>query len=247
MKGKVYFVGAGPGDPELLTLKAKRVLEQADVIVFADSLVNPEVLKFAKKGAEVYGSSSLSLEEIAKIVLGAIERGKLVARLQSGDPSVYGALWEQTKVLEENGVEYEIVPGVSSLFAACASLKVELTVPGISQTVILSRRAGNAPVPRSEDLRSLASHRATMAIFLSISQIEEVVEELLEGGYPPETPVAVVYKASWEDEKVIEGNLEEVVPKVRESGIERQALILVGEALKPGEKGKRSKVYGRKR
>ena len=244
MRGKVYFIGAGPGGLELLTLKAKKIIERADVIIYADSLIDGRICSFAKKDAEIYGSSNLSLEEIVGIMEKAVKEGKLVVRLQSGDPFIYGALWEQMKALEERGIDYEIIPGVSSLSAACATLKVELTVPGVSQTVILTRKEGRAPVPEKEDLKSLAAHRASMAIFLSVSRVEEIAGELMAGGYPPETPVAVVYRASWEDEKVILGTLEDIAPKVRECGIKRQALILVGEALSP--RGfPPSRVYGK--
>ena len=244
MRGKVYFIGAGPGDPELLTLKAKKIIERADVIIYADSLVDPRICSFAKKDAEIRGSSDLSLEEIVGIMEKAAREGKIVARLQSGDPFIYGALWEQMKALEERGIDYEIIPGVSSLSAACATLKVELTVPGVSQTVILTRKGGRTPVPEREDLKSLAAHRASMAVFLSVSRLEEIAGELVAGGYPPETPAAVVYRASWEDEKVILGTLEDIAPKVKELGIRRQALILVGEALSPRD-FPLSRVYGK--
>jgi len=244
MRGKVYFIGAGPGDPELLTLKAKGVIEKADVIIYADSLVNPRICSFAREDAEIRGSSNLSLEEIVGIMEKAAKEGKIVARLQSGDPSIYGALWEQMRALEERGIDYEIIPGVSSLSAACAALRVELTVPGVSQTVILTRKGGRAPVPEKEDLKGLAAHRASMAIFLSISRVEEIAGELVAGGYPPETPAAVVYRASWEDEKVIRGTLGDIASKVKECGINRQALILVGEALFPRDFPP-SRVYGK--
>jgi len=244
MRGKVYFIGAGPGDPELLTLKAKKIIERADVIIYADSLIDPRICSFAKKDAELYGSSRLSFSEIIELIQKAVDKGKLVARLQSGDPSIYGALWEQMRALEERGIDYEIIPGVSSLSAACAALKVELTIPGVSQTVILTRRKGRTPVPEEEDLKSLAAHRASIAIFLSVSRVEEIAGELMAGGYPPETPVAVVYRASWEDEKVIRGTLEDIAPKVKECGIKRQALILVGEALSPRDFPP-SRVYGK--
>ncbi|RLA85089.1 MAG: precorrin-4 C(11)-methyltransferase [Deltaproteobacteria bacterium] len=243
MRGRVYFIGAGPGDPELLTLKAKKIIERADVIIYADSLIDPRVCSFAREDAEIYGSSRLSLKEIIELIRKAVDKGKLVARLQSGDPAVYGALWEQMRALEERGIDYEIIPGVSSLSAACAALKVELTIPRVSQTVILTRRKGRTPVPEKEDLKSLAAHRASMAIFLSVSRVEEIAGELMAGGYPPETPVAVVYRASWEDEKVILGTLEDIAPKVKECGIKKQALILVGEALSPRD-FLPSRVYG---
>jgi len=243
MRGKVYFIGAGPGDPELLTLKAKKIIERADVLIYADSLIDPRICSFAREDAEIYGSSQLPLKEIIELIQKAVDKGKLVARLQSGDPSIYGVLWEQARALEERGIDYEIIPGVSSLSAACAALRVELTIPGVSQTVILTRRKGRTPVPEKEDLKSLAAHRASMAIFLSVSRVEEIAGQLMAGGYPPETPVAVVYQASWEDERIIRGNLKDIAPKVKECGIKRQALILVGESLSP-RNFLPSRVYG---
>jgi precorrin-4/cobalt-precorrin-4 C11-methyltransferase len=183
------------------------------------------------------------LDEIRGIILEAVKQDKIVARLQSGDPGIYGAIHEQMAMLEELGIEYEIVPGVSSLFAAAASLKVELTVPGVSQTVILTRMEGRTPVPENESLRHLAAHQATLAIFLSLGMIERVVQELLEGGYPGQTPVAVVYRASWQDETVIRTVLNDVAEKVRGSDIKRQALILVGSVLSPERKDHRSRLY----
>ncbi|MBI4187486.1 MAG: precorrin-4 C(11)-methyltransferase [Chloroflexi bacterium] len=242
---QVYFIGAGPGDPELLTVRGRRLIEQADVIIYADSLVNPEVCACAKEGAEVYRSSSLSLEQISGLIIEAVKQGKVVARLQSGDPGLYGAIQEQMAVLDEKGIEYQVVPGVSSLFAAAASLKTELTVPRLSQTVVITRMEGRTPVPSSESLRSLAAHRSTMAVFLSASLIEEVVAELLEGGYPPETPAAVVYRASWEDEMVVRAGLKDLAQRVKALGIKRQALILVGDFLDSKGKSAPSRLYDR--
>ena len=245
MAVQVYFIGAGPGDPELLTIKGRRIIEQADVVIYADSLINPGVCSFARETAEIHKSASLTLDEITEIILKAVKGGKMVARLQSGDPSIYGAIREQMAALEEHGIEYEVIPGVSSLFAAAASLKAELTVPELSQTVIITRMEGRTLVPERESLKNLAAHRATLAIFLSVSLIEKVVEELLDGGYPSETPVAVVYRVSWNDETVIRSTLKDIVKRARTMGIERQALILVGGVLDPERKGCRSKLYNR--
>jgi precorrin-4/cobalt-precorrin-4 C11-methyltransferase len=242
----VYFIGAGPGDPELLTVRARDIIRQADVIIYADSLVNPEVCASAKKEAEIYPSASLTLEETAGIIVKAVGEGKVVARLQSGDPAIYGAIQEQMAVLDDKGIAYEVIPGVSSLFAAAALLKTELTVPELSQTVIITRLEGRTPVPASESLKSLARHQSSLAIFLSASLVEKVVAELLAGGYPPDTPAAVVYKASWKDELVLRTKLNELVKRVKASGIKKQALILVGAFLSP-EKKKRSKLYSRGR
>jgi precorrin-4/cobalt-precorrin-4 C11-methyltransferase len=247
MTTQVYFIGAGPGDIELLTIKGRKVIEQADVIIYADSLIDSRICSLAKNGAEIHKSSSLTLEEIRDIILRTVKQGKVVARLQSGDPSIYGAIGEQMAVLEEQDIEYEIIPGVSSLSAAAASLKVELTIPDLSQTVIISRIEGRTPVPEKESLRSLATHQATLAIFLSVGMVEKVAEELLEGGYSDKTPVAVVCRASWEDEIVVRSSLKDLAEKVEALGVKKQALILVGDALKPKlSEGKiyRSKLYG---
>jgi precorrin-4/cobalt-precorrin-4 C11-methyltransferase len=245
MAAQVYFIGAGPGDPELLTIRAKNIIEKADVIIYADSLVNPEVCSFAQEKAEIYRSALLTLEEITEIIVNAVKQGKVVARLQSGDPSLYGAIQEQMAALDEKGIAYEIIPGVSSFLAAAAVLKTELTVPELSQTVIITRQEGKTPVPAAENLKSLAQHQASMAIFLSASMIEKVVAELLAGGYHPETPAAVVYRATWQDELVLRTTLNNLVEQVKASGIRKQALILVGAFLDSKKKHRRSKLYNR--
>ena len=245
MAVQVYFIGAGPGDPELLTIRAKNIIKRADVIIYADSLINPDVCSFAQDRAEIYKSASLTLEEITAIILNAVKQGKVVARLQSGDPSLYGAIQEQMAALDEKGIAYEIIPGVSSLLAAAAALKTELTVPELSQTVIITRLEGRTPVPALENLRSLAQHQASMAIFLSASVIEKVVAELLAGGYHPDTPAAVVYRATWQDELVLRTTLSNLVERVKASGITKQALILVGAFLGSKGKRRRSKLYSR--
>ncbi len=237
MTGKVYFVGAGPGDPDLLTVRAVRVLAEADVVIWADSLISPEVVALCRSDAQVHGSASLTREEIAALMTGAAAEGKTVARLHSGDPSLYGALLEEMRVLDEAGIEYEIVPGVSSLFAAAAALKVELTAPGVSQTVIVTRAPGRTPMPEGEDLHALARHRSTLALFLSAARLREAVAALVEGGYAPDTPAAIVYRASWPDEMVLRGTLSEMPRLAREAGITRQAIVLVGKALDPALKG----------
>ena len=232
-QGKVYIVGGGPGDPELLTLKAKSVIESADVIIYADSLVHPAIVEFAKPGAEIHGSKTLNLEEIMDLTLQAVRQGRTVARIQSGDPAIYGAILEQMRLLEEAGVDYEIIPGVSAAFAAAARLKVELTVPGGSQTVIMTRAEGRISMPPGEQLRDLAAHGSTLIIFLSITRMFTVVRQLLEAGYTESTPVAVVYRVGWPDEKVIRGTLSDIAAKVRDAKFTLQALILVGEAMDP--------------
>lgn len=236
----VHFIGAGPGDPELLTIKGKRILEKADVVVYAGSLINPKVLKYAKKGAELYDSSSMTLEEIIEVLVNSSKSGKLVARLQSGDPSIYGAIAEQIDALAKEEIDYKIIPGVSSIFAAAASLGKEYTVPGGSQSLIITRLSGWTKVPDGEDLAEMAKHGSSMAIFLSVQMMDEVVKKLKEG-YDGDTPAAVVYRASWDDEKIITGTLSGIAEKTRAQGISKTALVLVGGFLKA--KGGRSRLY----
>jgi len=240
---QVYFIGAGPGDPELLTIKAKNIIERADVIIYADSLINPEVCSFAREGAEIHRSASLTLEETTGIIARAVKQGKMVARLQSGDPSIFGAIQEQMAALDGIGIEYEVIPGVSSLLAAAASLKTELTIPELSQSVIITRMGGRTPVPAQENLKSLAAHQASLAIFLSASLIQEVVTELLTGGYQPDTPAAIVYRASWADEIVVRTTLNNLAEQMETSGIKKQALILVGAFLNSKDNPRRSRLY----
>jgi len=238
----VYFIGAGPGDPELLTLKGKSIIEKADVLIYAGSLVNPQVLHHKKKKATVYNSASMNLKEIIALISKAVRKGKTVARIHTGDPAIYGAIQEQISLLEKRSIPYEVIPGVSSVFAAAAALKKELTVPERSQTVILTRISGRTKVPSREAIDKLAQAQATMAIFLSVAHIEKVVEQL-RTGYPPDTPVAVVHKASWPDEKVVRGTLRTIADKVHKAAIKRQALILVGSALGDTVDTPRSKLY----
>jgi precorrin-4/cobalt-precorrin-4 C11-methyltransferase len=237
---QVIFVGAGPGDPELITLKGIKAIEQAQVVIYAGSLVNPEILLYAPQDAEVHNSASMTLEQVLEVMDRSVKAGKRVARVHTGDPSIYGAIQEQIDQLENMGISYAVIPGVSSFLAAAASLRREYTLPGVSQTVILTRIEGRTPVPQKERLGELAKHRATMGIFLSVQDIERVMQELREG-YQPETPVAVVYKASWPEEKIIRGTLENIAQKVREQGVSKTALILVGDFL--GDEYERSLLY----
>ena len=229
----VVFVGAGPGDPELVTLRGKRVIEQADLVIFADSLVHPGVAAFARADAEVIGSSTLTLEVVTERMIAAAHEGKLVARVQSGDPAIYGAMHEQMVLLDAAGIEYAVVPGVSAVFAAAAALDAELTVPDVAQTVVLTRLPSRTTIPEQEQLRAMAAHGGTIALFLSITVIERVVSELIAGGYTPDTPVAVLHRVSWEDETIIRGTLSDIATTSRAAGLQRQALILVGRALDP--------------
>ena len=231
--GKVYIIGAGPGDPELLTLKAKRIIDDADVIIYADSLVPEEIAGYAKPGAAVYGSKEMALPEIMQVTLQAVAEGKTVARIQSGDPSLYGATLEQMRIMEREGVDYEIIPGVSAAFAAAAVLKSELTVPEVSQTVIMTRAEGRVPMPEGEDLVSLARHGSTLVIFLSVTRMFRIANQLQEAGYPADTPVAVAYRVGWPDQQIIRGTLTDIAQKVRDAKITLQALIIVGKAVDP--------------
>jgi precorrin-4/cobalt-precorrin-4 C11-methyltransferase len=238
--GKIYLVGAGPGDPELLTVKGMRLLQEADLILYAGSLVNPVVLQFARPDAALYDSAGMVLEEIVRVLIEAARTGKKVVRLASGDPSLFGAMGEMTEPVLKAGLEFEVVPGVSSFLAGAASLKRELTVPEVSQTVILTRCEGRTSMPDLEKLTELARHRSTMVIFLSAHLAGKIERELL-SVYPAETPVAVVYRASWEDEKIVRGRLSELHTLVRENQITKTALIYVGEFL--ASEGTRSRLY----
>ncbi len=237
----VYFVGAGPGDPDLLTLKGRRLLDQADLIIFAGSLVNPALLAGVR--AEIHDSAALNLEEIVTLMIDAHRQGRRVVRLHTGDPAIFGAIREQMVKLDSEGIPYEVVPGVSSMAAAAAALKAELTLPELSQTVIITRQAGRTPVPEGENLASLASHQATMMIFLSAGLITQVVADLMAGGYPASTPVAVVAKASWPEEQIIRGDLASIGQRVKEAGIIKTAIIAVGRVFGHGELQAVSKLY----
>jgi precorrin-4 C11-methyltransferase len=226
---KVYLIGAGAGDPELLTIKGKKTIEKSEIIIYAGSLVNPEVLKYNQQ-AKVYNSANLSLDQVIEIIKEAKAANQNVARVHTGDPSIYGAIKEQIDLLKENKIDYQIIPGVSSFLAAAAALEAEYTLPDVSQTVILTRQAGRTPVPEKEKLASLAQHQASMAIFLSVQMIEEVVDNL-STEYPLTTPAAIVAKVSWPEQKVIKATLGEIAAEVKAAGIKKTALILVGDFL----------------
>lgn len=226
----IYFVGAGAGDPELITLKGYKLLREADLVIYAGSLVNPRLLEYCKEGARIENSAHMDLEAIVDLMVEADRKGETVVRLHTGDPSLYGATGEQMKRLRKLNIDFKVVPGVSSFLAAGAALKREFTVPDGTQTVILTRLAGRTPVPETEKLRDLARHKSTMAIFLSAGMIDSVVEELRQG-YSPETPVAVVEKASWPEERILQGQLQDLARLVKEAGIKKTALIFVGDFL----------------
>ncbi len=239
---KVFFVSAGPGDPELITLKGRRLLDSADVIIYAGSLVNPALLDGTK--AAIYNSASMTLNEIMEVIRKSVDEGKTVVRLQTGDTSFYSAITEQIEILRSWHIQYEVVPGVSSAVAGAAILGQELTVPEISQTVIFTRLEGRTPVPETERLSELSKHRATMVIFLSVGMIEKVKEELLEG-YSVDTPVVIIEKATWPEQRVLRGRLKDLDVLVKEAGIKKTALIYVGDALRAseGSLGMRSRLY----
>jgi precorrin-4/cobalt-precorrin-4 C11-methyltransferase len=246
MRHPVQFIGAGPGDPELITVKGMRYLGQADLVIYAGSLVPVTLLGYCKENAQVHDSASLTLSQTHALIKEGYEAGEKVVRLHTGDPSLYGAIQEQMALLERDGIPHETVPGVSAAFAAAAAMNQELTIPEISQTVIFTRMGGRTPVPGKEDLAGLALHQATMVIYLSVQKIEHVVTEL-ERHYPSDTPVVVAYRVGWPDQKIISGTLQNIVEKVRDGGIERQAIIMVGKVFgmkgQPGKKSKRSKLY----
>lgn len=227
----VHFIGAGPGDPELVTVKGARLLGEADLVIYAGSLVDRELVRRFAPAAEVHDSSSLTLEETTALIAEAVISDKSVVRLHTGDPSLYGAIQEQMAELDRLGIDYAVVPGVTSAFAAAASLKQELTLPEVSQTLVFTRLEGRTPVPERESLKEIAKTGATLAIYLSVSTIGKVVEDLLQGTYTLQTPVAVVSRATWPDERIIRGTLADIASLVTEAGIDRQAVILVGDVL----------------
>ena len=228
---QVYIVGAGAGDPELITVKGQKLLQKADVIIYAGSLVNPALLDFAKEGAEIHDSASMTLPEVIETIEKAVAKDLMVVRLHTGDPSIYGAIQEQMDALKKKGIDFEVVPGVSSFLATAPAMKQENTLPGISHTVIITRNEGRTPVPEREKLRSLAAHQATMCIFLSITMLADVVKELIEGGYAPSTPIAIVQRASWPEQKIVRATLETIVAEIADKGIDRTAMIVVSRCL----------------
>ena len=228
---QVHIVGAGPGDPELITRKGYRLVSEADIVIYAGSLVNPEILQACKEGCEIHNSAMMNLDEVLAVMKKGAAEGKSIVRLHTGDPAIYGAIQEQMDALDELGISYDVTPGVSSFLAPAAALKEEYTLPNVSQTVIITRMEGRTPMPPKEKLALLASHEATMCIFLSVQMIDKVVEELIGGGYAKETPVAIVVKASWPDQRIIRGTLETIADIVAKEGVLRQAMIVVSKVL----------------
>lgn len=238
----IHFVGAGPGACDLITVRGMRLLNEADVVIYAGSLVNPDILSYAKEGCRIYNSAKMTLEEVSEVMLTSDREGKSVVRLHTGDQSIYGAVREQMDVLDKAGIEYDSCPGVSACFGAAASLDIEYTLPGVSQTLIITRMEGRTEVPTSESIESLAEHGASMAIYLSSGMLTELSEKLIAGGYAPDTPAALVYKATWPDEKKIICTLATLASEAKKCGITKTAIVLVGDAV-IHDKYDRSKLY----
>ena len=241
MSASVSFVGAGPGAADLITVRGARLLRHADVVIFAGSLVDRELVRRYAVRADVHDSAGMTLAEVITVMMDAIADGRNVVRLHTGDPCIYGAIQEQMEALDRLGVSYQVVPGVTSAFAAAAALKQELTLPELSQTVIFTRVEGRTPVPERERLNEIARIGATLVIYLSVGMIEKVVDQLLQGVYTGATAAAIVCRASWEDEQIIQGTLADIAEKVRAAGIDRQALIIVGDVLAARREGLKAK------
>ncbi len=237
----IYFIGAGPGDPDLITVKGRRLLEQADVVIYAGSLVWDAHLRYCKAVCERDNSADMTLEQIVERMVVAEKQGKMVVRLHTGDPSIYGAIGEQMTCLDREGIAYEVIPGVSSFTAGCAAIKREFTVPNVTQTIILTRIEGRTPVPETEALERLAAHQCSMAIFLSVKQIDMVVEKLKQGYGRDDVPVAVVYKATWPDQQILMGTLRDIADKVKVADIQKFSQILIGDFIKNADE--RSLLY----
>ncbi|EET62333.1 precorrin-4 C(11)-methyltransferase [Marvinbryantia formatexigens DSM 14469] len=227
----VNFVGAGPGAPDLITVRGQKLLSEADVIIYAGSLVNPQLLSYAKEGCSIYNSARMTLEEVLEVIYAAEEKGLMTVRLHTGDPSLYGAIREQMDALDEKGIPYTDCPGVSSFCGAAAALNLEYTLPDVSQSVIITRMAGRTPVPEKEEIASLASHQATMVVFLSTGMLEKLSERLIAGGYTADTPAAIVYKATWEDEKTFVCTVGTLAETARENNITKTALMIIGDVV----------------
>ncbi|MEE0811899.1 precorrin-4 C(11)-methyltransferase [Blautia sp.] len=238
----IHFVGAGSGAADLITLRGKKFLEEADVVIYAGSLVNPQLLEYTKQSCNIYNSAKMTLEEVLEVMTGAEEEGKTTVRLHTGDPCLYGAIREQMDVLDEKGIAYDYCPGVSSFCGAASALNLEYTLPNVSQSVIITRMAGRTPVPEKESIESFAAHHAPMVVFLSTGLLEELSKRLMEGGYEPDTPAAIVYKATWEDEKSFVCTVATLAQTAKENGITKTALMIIGDAV-AHHSYERSKLY----
>jgi precorrin-4/cobalt-precorrin-4 C11-methyltransferase len=243
---KIHIIGAGPGDPDLITVKGLRLLQEADVVLYTDSLVNEELIAKAKPGAEILKSAGMALDEMVSIMVDRAKQGKSVARVHTGDPAVFGAIMEQIALLKKEGIGYEIVPGVSSVFASAAAIGAELTIPDLTQTLILTRAEGRTPVPELEKLRDLATHHCTIALFLSATLTKKVVKELTDAGWSEDTPVAVIQRATWPDQRIVRTTIANLDREMQQNGIRSHAMILAGWALDPdihSNEEYRSKLY----
>nr|WP_297873275.1 precorrin-4 C(11)-methyltransferase [uncultured Blautia sp.] len=238
----IHFVGAGSGAADLITLRGKKFLEEADVVIYAGSLVNPQLLEYTKEGSSIYNSAKMTLEEVLEVMTTAEQEGKNTVRLHTGDPCLYGAIREQMDILDEKGIAYDYCPGVSSFCGAASALNLEYTLPNVSQSVIITRMAGRTPVPEKESIESFAAHHATMVVFLSTGLLEELSKRLIAGGYEPDTPAAIVYKATWEDEKSFVCTVETLAQTARENHITKTALMVIGDAV-AHHSYERSKLY----
>lgn len=227
----VYFVGAGSGAPDLITVRGQRLLREADVVIYAGSLVNPELLSETKECCEIHNSAKMTLDEVFAVMKQAENDGKMVVRLHTGDPAIFGAIREQMELLDQAGIAYEVCPGVSSFCGAASSLKAELTLPEVSQSVIITRMAGRTAVPERESFRSLAAHHATMAVFLSAGLLSLMEQELKEAGYEPDTPAAIVYRATWPDEKIVRCTVSTLKEAADRENIKKTAMIFIGDVL----------------
>ena len=238
----IHFVGAGSGAADLITLRGKKYLEEADTIVYAGSLVNPQLLDYAKAGCSIYNSAKMTLEEVLEVMLRDVREDKQVVRLHTGDPCLYGAIREQMDVLDEEKIPYDYCPGVSSFCGAASALNLEYTLPEISQSVIITRMAGRTPVPEKESIESFAAHHATMVVFLSTGLLEELSQRLIDGGYSADTPAAIVYKATWEDEKSFVCTVGTLAETAKKNNITKTALMIIGDVISCSNYD-RSKLY----
>jgi len=241
---KVYFIGAGPGDAELISVKGARLIGEAETVIWAGSLVNKDILQYASETAEIFDSAGMDIHQMTQTMKKGIEKGKPVARVHTGDPSLYGAIGEQMAELDKLGIEYEVIPGITSISAAAAVMQTELTLPEISQTLIISRVEGRTPVPEGETLENFAKIGGTLALYLSVGMIDEIVERMIKAGRSLETPVNVIYRATWEDQKIFRGTLETIAGIVKENKITKHALVIIGDVLKRDLK-EYSKLYDR--
>ncbi|MDO4517861.1 MAG: precorrin-4 C(11)-methyltransferase [Bacillota bacterium] len=239
---KMHFVGAGSGAADLITVRGKKYLEEADVIIYAGSLVNPELLSYAKEECEIFNSAKMNLDEVLEVIIDRVGKGLDVVRLHTGDPCIYGAIREQMDVLDEKGIDYDYCPGVSAFCGAASALNLEYTLPNISQSVIITRMAGRTPVPEKESIESFAQHNATMVVFLSTGLLQELSERLIAGGYKADTPAAIVYKATWDDEKSFICTVGTLAQTAKENNITKTALMIIGDVVGCTEYDK-SKLY----